>query len=171
LIQEGDKSPEERKRQEDDVRAVVQYCQNVNDCRRVQVLSYFGQSFDRKDCKRNCNNCADTAEYVEEDMTQIAIKAIQLVKSLVDRDQNVTKLHCLDVFRGANIKAIRDKGHDRLQLYGAGSDLSREQAERLFDHLLNLEAFRQITVANKSGWHSLYMQVGSSHERIPIVVI
>lgn len=159
MVQDGEKTAEERKRQEDDIRAVVQYCQNVNDCRRAQVLSYFGQSFDKKDCKKRCNNCADGAEYVQEDLTEMAIKAIRLVKDLVGRDQHVTKLHCLDVFRGANIKPIRDKGHDRLDLFGAGSNLSREQVERLFDHLLNSEAFRQITVANKSGWNSLYMQV------------
>jgi superfamily II DNA helicase RecQ len=159
LIQDGEKTPEEKKRQEDGVRAVVQYCQNEIDCRRVQVLGYFGQVFDRKDCHKRCNNCLENGDSVEEDMSKMAAKAILLVKDLLSRDKNVTKLHCLDVFRGANIKAIRDKGHDRVTLFGAGSTLNREQGERLFDHLLSLEGFHQVSVANKSGWNTLYMQV------------
>lgn len=159
LIQDGEKSYEEKKRQEDGVRAVVQYCQNEIDCRRVQILGYFGQVFERKDCHKRCNNCLENSDSVEQDMSQEAALAIRLVKDLLCRDKNVTKLHCLDVFRGANIKAIRDKGHDRVPLFGAGSALSREQGERLFDHLLSLEGFRQVSVANKSGWNTLYMQV------------
>jgi superfamily II DNA helicase RecQ len=159
LIQDGEKTLEEKKRQEDGVRAVVQYCQNEIDCRRVQVLGYFGQVFDRKDCRKQCNNCLDNAGSAETDMSEMAAQAIRLVKCLLSRDTNVTKLHCLDVFRGANLKAIRDRGHDRVPLFGAGSSLTREQCERLFDHLLSLEGFRQVPVPNKSGWNALYMQV------------
>lgn len=162
LIQDGDKTLEERKRQEDGVRAVIQYCQNDIDCRRVQVLGYFGQNFDPKDCNKSCNNCLDTKAVIEEDMTDMAIKAIQLVENITSRDGNVTKLHCLDVFRGANIKTIRDRGHDRLSLYGAGSSLSREQGERIFDHLLSLDGFEQVSVTNKSGWNSMYLRLGKS---------
>lgn len=166
LIQDGEKTIEEKKRQEDGVRAVVQYCQNEVDCRRVQVLGYFGQAFDRKDCHKRCNNCLDSTESVELDMSAMAAEAIRLVKDLIGRDKNVTKLHCLDVFRGANLKAIRDKGHDRIPLFGAGATLSREQGERLFDHLLTFEGFRQISVQNKSGWNALYMQVCMHARRV-----
>lgn len=159
LIQDGEKTLEERKRQEDGVRAVIQYCQNDIDCRRVQVLGYFGQNFDRKDCNKSCNNCLNTAAVIEEDMTDMAIKAIKLVENITSREGNSTKLHCLDVFRGANIKAIRDRGHDRLSLYGAGSSLSREQGERIFDHLLSLDGFEQVSVTNKSGWNTMYLRV------------
>jgi bloom syndrome protein len=138
---------------------VVQYCQNKIDCRRVQVLGYFGQVFEPKVCQKHCDNCLDSSGSAEEDMTEVAVQAIRLVKDLLSKEKNVTKLHCLDVFRGANTKAIRDRGHDRADLFGAGSSLTREQCERLFDHLLNLEGFRQISVPNKSGWNNLYMQV------------
>jgi len=158
LIQDGEKTLDQRKRQEDGVRAVVQYCQNEIDCRRVQVLGYFGQVFDRKDCGKQCNNCLDNAGSTETDMSEMAAHAIRLVKDL-SRDTNVTKIHCLNVFRGANLKAIRDKGHDRVTLFGAGSSLTREQCERLFDRLLSLEGLRQVPVTHISGWNALYMQV------------
>ena len=145
---------------------MVQYCQNEIDCRRVQVLGYFGQVFDRKDCHERCNNCLDNADSEELDMSDMAAQAIRLVKDLINRDKNVTKLHCLDVFRGANIKAIRDKGHDRAPLFGAGSHLTREQCERLFDHLLSSEGLCQVPVANRSGWNALYMQVWMDTHRV-----
>ncbi|KIJ34636.1 hypothetical protein M422DRAFT_181782 [Sphaerobolus stellatus SS14] len=160
LIQESEtSSAEEKKRQEDAVRAVVQYCSNESDCRRVQVLRHFNQAFDSKDCRKRCNNCADGATYIEEDATEMAAKAIKLVREILALDTSVTKLHCLDVFRGANIKTIRDKNHDRISLFGAGSSLSREQGERIFNHLLWVGAFREVTVANRAGWNTMYLQV------------
>lgn len=171
LIQDGEKTIEEKKRQEDGVRSVVQYCQNEIDCRRVQVLGYFGQVFDRKDCHQRCNNCLDNADSEELDMSDMAARAIRLVKDLISRDKNVTKLHCLDVFRGANIKAIRDKGHDHVPLFGAGSQLTREQGERLFDHLLSSEGLCQVPVANRSGWNALYMQVYMHIHRVASTLI
>lgn len=98
-------------------------------------------------------------------MSGMAIQAIKLVKDILSRESNVTKLYCLDVFRGANLKTIRERGHDRIPLYGAGSGLTREQGERIFDHLLNQDGFEQVSVANKSGWNTLYLKV--SHSNVP----
>jgi len=162
MIQESESASwEEKLRQEDAVRSVVQYCSNEMDCRRVQVLRHFNQSFDSKNCGKRCNNCADAATWIEEDVTEMAINAIRVVEELTewDRGSSNTKNYCLDIFRGANTKAIRDKGHDNLKRFGIGSSLTREQGERIFDHLLMNGAFREVTVANKAGWNNMYMQV------------
>ena len=43
---------------------MVHYCENVTDCRRSQLLEYFGEVFDRKQCHSNpaalCDNCSST---------------------------------------------------------------------------------------------------------------
>ncbi|TDL19606.1 ATP-dependent DNA helicase [Rickenella mellea] len=160
MIREGDATLEEKARQEDAIREVVRYCQNDVDCRRAQVLGYFGQAFNPRECHKSCNNCLDEAEIVEEDLTSAAKDAISLVQSLVKGGrERVTKNHCSNVFRGSMLKDVKDKGHDQQALFGAGAEMSRDRVDRLFDHLMNEQAFREEAVSNKQGWNTMYMQV------------
>ncbi|KZS99316.1 ATP-dependent DNA helicase [Sistotremastrum niveocremeum HHB9708] len=160
LIKDSEKtSEEEKERQLEGVRAVVKYCQNDVDCRRVQVLRYFGQGFDPRECHKACNNCLDEREQKTEDMTTAAKSLLNLVQAL-GRKERMTKVQCLDVFRGANVKTIRDKGYDSNPYFGAGAKLSREHAERLIDQLLVLDALREECFTNRSGWNNSYVQVG-----------
>ena len=36
---------------------VLQYCENQMDCRRSQILQFFGEVFDRERCNKTCDNC------------------------------------------------------------------------------------------------------------------
>ena len=153
---------EEKRRQEDSVRRVVQYCQNSVDCRRVQLLRFFGQHFDHTGCKRRCNNCTESLEVVQEDLTKAAKNAVKLTLSLTEAGERCTRNYCMNVFRGSNLKDIRMKRHDALPLFGSGRDLERDRIERLFDYLINhLKALKEYSVRNHQGWNTLYLQVGS----------
>src|ERR1700753_1393689 len=80
LIKDNDKaSDEEKKHQMDGVREVIAYCQNEVDCRRMQVLQYFGQKFNPSECKGKCNNCKDTREVQTEDLTKAAVEVLKMV--------------------------------------------------------------------------------------------
>ena len=152
---------EEKRFQKDGVTEVAKYCNNKVDCRRTQVLAHFGQEFNPRDCHKNCDNCCDEGEVYEDDLTVAAGKAVELVQSMVRSGTNVTQRMCTEVFRGANTAEIRSKGHDQHKRYGAGSDLAREQVERLFDHLLLLGAFQTKLVSNGSGYSNTYVEVKS----------
>ena len=45
----------------DNLYRMVQYCENKTDCRRAQLLGYFGELFDKERCKEItqavCDNC------------------------------------------------------------------------------------------------------------------
>jgi superfamily II DNA helicase RecQ len=151
-------SPEEIERQKEDIRRVVQYCQNQVDCRRAQVLGFFGETFDRKLCNKNCDNCGKNVNAATEDVSRAASDAITLVGDLVATG-NVTLNHCADVFRGAKTKPIRERGHDQLAFAGKGSNMIREQVERLFEHLVAQGALREVHIQNRSGWSNSYIQV------------
>lgn len=167
LIKEGEKtSIEEKKRQEEGVRLVVQYCSNKVDCRRTQLLGYFGQIFDAKDCGRQCDTCRQNSEVVEEDMTEAAMDVVTLTQSLLGPSslERVTKNYCMSVFRGCSTKDIAARGHSNLPLYGAGKHLSREKVERLYEHLEHQQVLRQAAFKNMQGWNSMYIQVCPSFE-------
>ena len=46
----------------DNLYRMVQYCENQADCRRSQLLQYFGEVFDKQACRKMpeaiCDNCA-----------------------------------------------------------------------------------------------------------------
>ena len=46
---------------------VMAYCDNVTDCRRKLVLSYFNEDFDSKSCHKNCDNCRNSANVINEE--------------------------------------------------------------------------------------------------------
>lgn len=155
-------SKESIERQEQAVRDVVQYCQNDSDCRRVQILQYFGEKFEKKDCGRRCNNCRNDEVLVPRDVTTQAKEVINLVRSLQEAKENVTVAHCREIFRGAKTASVRDKGHDRHSLYGAGKDMPKELMEQLFSRLLYLDAFQEYSAPNNSGYHNQYVKASVS---------
>lgn len=161
MIDDGDGSWEQKERQRQMLRNVVQFCENRSDCRRVQVLNYFNESFKREDCNGACDNCTSNSTFESQDFTDHAVAAIELVKR-IERD-NVTLLHCVDVFRGGKTKKIMDCHHNRLDDYGAGSDLDRGEVERLFYRLLSEDALAEQNVVNKAGFASQYIRVSFIH--------
>ena len=157
MIDDGEGSWEQKERQRKMLRNIVQFCENKSDCRRVQVLLYFNEPFSRENCNGGCDNCSSTSSFESQDFTDYAVSAVKLVKHL--ERENVTLLHCVDVFRGSKTKKIVDADHTRLPEYGAGADLDRGEIERLFYRLLSEDAIAEHNVVNKAGWPSQYVHV------------
>jgi superfamily II DNA helicase RecQ len=155
-------SPEEEKRQRENVYAVVGYCQDTITCRRVQVLRYFGESFNADDCHGGCNTCTNRGPTFEQDFTEVAQAATKLAKEIwLSTDKPTTQNYCQDVFLGLNHKEIKSRGHSGLALHSQGKGLLRETVERLFSKLLELSVFRHISLANQGGFHNLYLEVSN----------
>lgn len=157
MIDDGEGSWDQKERQRQMLRMVIAFCENKSDCRRVQVLGYFNESFNKEDCRGSCDNCNSNSTFETQDFTEYAAAALQLVKKI--QPNNVTLLHCVDVFRGAKTKKITDLHHDDLQEYGAGSDIDRGNVERLFYRLLSEDAIEEQNVVNKLGFANQYVHV------------
>ena len=159
MIDDGEGSYEQKERQQKMLRNMVQFCENRSDCRRVQVLNYFNESFRKEDCNAACDNCNSQSSFESQDFTKFAVDAIKLVKRIEQDEAKVTLLHCVDVFRGAKNKKISAMGHDRLDQYGTGSDLERGDIERLFHRLLSEDAIVEHNEVNKKGFALQYVHV------------
>lgn len=159
-------TPASIERQERAVRAVIQYCENNSVCRRTQILLHFGEKFDKKDCHGQCNNCANEGLLVTQDVTKEAKAVLGLVQSLERGQENVTVDHCRNIFKGANLAAVRDKRHDQHPSFGAGKDMPKELVELLFNRLLYLDALVEKSVQTNSKWHVQYLKVVSVRFRV-----
>ncbi|KAF2266236.1 hypothetical protein CC78DRAFT_615306 [Lojkania enalia] len=155
MIEDGDGSREQKQRQHDMLRNVVQFCENKSDCRRVQVLNYFSEPFKRSDCHKTCDNCRSNSTFEEKDLTKHATAAIRLVKEV--EKSNVTLLQCVDAFRGAKNSKMKDLDLDE---FGFGEDLERGDVERLFNRLLDDNALIEKSVLNKAKFATNYLHVG-----------
>ena len=111
---ESDKesSAETRKVHRDNLFRVVGYCENVTDCRRAQLLHYFGETtFDSADCAANestvCNNCELSNDSAFRDCTAVSKLIVKGVKDVVhggvlskrsSLENKLTVNHFVDIF-------------------------------------------------------------------------
>lgn len=162
MIDDGEGSYEQKERQRKMLRNMIQFCENRSDCRRVQILNYFNESFKKEDCNAACDNCNSKSSFESQDFTEYAVAAMELVKRIEQDSVKVTILHCVDVLRGAKNKKIVDLGHNYLDQYGVGSNLERGDIERLFYRLLSEDALAEHNVVNKKGFALQYVRVSTS---------
>ena len=99
-------------------------CETV-DCRRQQLLAYFGQDIE------SCGNCDTCLEPPQSwDGTVAAQKLLSAIYRLWrERGQRYGAGHIIDILRGKSTLRVREQGHDSLSVFGVGADLT-DQAWR-----------------------------------------
>uniref|UniRef100_A0A8C8ZD81 RecQ-like DNA helicase BLM n=1 Tax=Prolemur simus TaxID=1328070 RepID=A0A8C8ZD81_PROSS len=65
--------------------SMVHYCENITECRRIQLLAYFGENgFNSNFCKKypdvSCDNCCKTKNYKTKDVTDDVKNIIRFVQ-------------------------------------------------------------------------------------------
>jgi len=157
FIDKSEGSPDQKKRQREMLRMVIQYCDNKAECRRTQVLRYFDEKFPPKECKETCDNCCSGVEYEERDVTELAKSALKLVEAIESRGK--TMLFVVDAFKGSASKAQKDAGTEYFEGYGAGKRLQRGDCERLYHKLTFEEAVGETHIQNGSGFTVSHIKV------------
>ncbi|CAD6906773.1 unnamed protein product [Tilletia controversa] len=170
LIENGDGTWEQKEQRRNNLHKVISFCMNKTDCRRVQVLHYFGEDFPPENCHHSCDNCKDSKDSATKtvDVTELAQSVVRMVGEISrsGQGQGATMLHCVDVFRGMSKKSIRDRGHDECAEFGKGSSLSRGDAERLFQLLLVERILGERSEVNAMGFANAYMQLGREAKKL-----
>eukprot|EP01127_Copromyxa_protea_P008025 TRINITY_DN1828_c0_g1_i1.p1 TRINITY_DN1828_c0_g1~~TRINITY_DN1828_c0_g1_i1.p1 ORF type:complete len:1055 (-),score=202.32 TRINITY_DN1828_c0_g1_i1:52-3216(-) len=138
-------TPQTKIRHRDALNQVVSFCENNVDCRRAIVLQYFGESFDRKDCDIPCDNCSQSGDIVEKDLTEESKLLVSIVEACQSNPQlreSATSNAIADVFRGS--KAQNRKKFSGLPGSGRGSNFAKEDIERLIHELVVKEVFSEM---------------------------
>jgi bloom syndrome protein len=159
FIYKSEGTEEQKERQRKMLQRIVQYCENRSDCRRVQVLHYFGESFLKEECGGTCDNCKSDAVFKTEDFTPQAQAALKIVHNV--QDSHVTLLHCVEILRGVATAKIKKLGHESVHGFGAASHISRGEVERIFYRLLMENALAEHNVINRGGFATQYLNVSN----------
>ncbi|WP_098406885.1 DNA helicase RecQ [Paramicrobacterium agarici] len=102
--------------------AMLALCETVQ-CRRVNLLRYFGQ--DSAPCG-NCDTCLEPPAVV--DGTIAAQKLLSTVVRLDrERNQRFGAGQLIDILRGKETQRTRQHGHDSLSTWGIGADTSEQR--------------------------------------------
>jgi ATP-dependent DNA helicase RecQ len=104
-------------------------------CRRIPLLSYFGEEYSIKTCGM-CDNClANKSDKKElKDITVYAQKFLSCVKRT---GEIFGAAHVVDVLRGSKSKKVLKFEHQSLSTYGIGKDLTKKQWFHLSRQLLH----------------------------------
>ncbi|CCX34016.1 Similar to ATP-dependent DNA helicase hus2/rqh1; acc. no. Q09811 [Pyronema omphalodes CBS 100304] len=145
-------------RQREMLQMVVQYCDNPAECRRTQVLRYFGETFDRSKCMGGCDNCLNNAGndlFEERDVTEDAANIIKLAEYY--DGQNRTILMAIASYQG---KRDKKDGPETPPGFGTGAKYQRNECERLFHAVHAAEGISETYVQMKMGAITAYIAKG-----------
>jgi ATP-dependent DNA helicase RecQ len=120
----------------------------ATDCRRMRLLTYFGEQLDQQAGYRcgNCDNCLQPPDVW--DGTDAARKLL----STIYRIQQTSGMafgagHLMDIVRGKTTEKVSQYGHQSLSTFGLGSDFSELQLRGVLRQLVAMEA---VTVDSQS---------------------
>jgi ATP-dependent DNA helicase RecQ len=128
-----EKSESEARIAREQLRQMVHYAE-TRDCRRATLLRYFGEEYTKPSCE-GCDNCLTPRETF--DGTIPAQKFLSCIHRIHAKSGFGFGLnHIVDVLRGADTEAIRQRSHNELSTYGIGQELKREAWQAIGRELL-----------------------------------
>ncbi len=149
MIDDGEAGEEFKRLQRTKLDALLALAE-AHDCRRVRLLSYFGESYERPTSADDegaplaragrhlcCDNCLNPP--ATWDATEAARKAL----SCIYRFQQHNGLsfgagHLIDVLRGKSTDKTRQHGHESLSTFGIGADIAESQWRGVLRQLIAL---------------------------------
>ena len=97
----------------------------AHDCRRVRLLSYFGQA--SEPCG-NCDNCVlAPATWDATEAARKALSCIYRFRQSHHGPRSFGAVHLIDVLRGKGTDKVAQYGHAKLSTFGIGSEVSEQQ--------------------------------------------
>lgn len=152
---------------------IVNYCENVIDCRRAIQLNYFAEYFTRTQCLASfntaCDNCLnnqdENAKFILKDCTEDCKNMIKAVRDLCNGPtQRVTLLQMVDVFLGGKNQKIAAIGANT-NYYGMFKTWSRTDLQRML-HKLVIDEYLKEDLIFVRDIPLAYIKIGVNVEKI-----
>ncbi len=130
FVAASDADEQHKRRERAKLDALLGWCE-VTECRRRPLLEYFGEA--RVEPCGNCDNC--TGPPATWDGTEAARK---LLSAVYRTGQSFGAAHVIDVLLGQATEKVARHRHERLSVFGIGSDVPAAQWRSLLRQLLVL---------------------------------
>ncbi|ROV99975.1 hypothetical protein VMCG_06279 [Cytospora schulzeri] len=148
MIIDGDGNRQQKDRQKEMLNRVVMFCENSRDCRRSQLLHYFGESFPRDKCNKTCDNCKIGGIFDVEDRTRYAKAVLEAVMY----HTRLTMNQCTDILRGTK----KPDDHEEPQsFHGIARHLKKPEVNSV---IIRLAAEGALDEENKIGGAGIAIQ-------------
>lgn len=112
---------------------LLRYLQTT-ECRRIPLMSYFGEVYEQVDCEM-CDNCTRDKEK-KEDVTE---QAALFLATAASTNEKFGAGQLVLILRGSKSKKVLEQGHHELEQYGKGAEQSAEEWNQLSRLLLRQE--------------------------------
>ena len=135
-------NPQEQQIAREQLQQMVHYAECAN-CRRTELLAYFGEEFSADDCGA-CDNCLSPRATF--DGTLAAQKFLSCVFRIREKNGfGVGLNHVVEVLTSADTEKIRKWDHAQLSTFGIGKEHSRPEWAAIGRELVRLGFLRQTT--------------------------
>ncbi|KAK3383762.1 hypothetical protein B0T24DRAFT_518487 [Lasiosphaeria ovina] len=142
MIGDGEGDQAQKERQFDMLNRVVAFCENQHACRRVEILQYFGESFNPANCNGACDNCRSGRINISaelQDYTEIAVAALKIVRS--EGPRTLGKL--VEIMTGKRVKE-----NDSIEHFGIAKKMKPHEVQRIILTLVMLGALGEENIVN-----------------------
>lgn len=126
----------------ENISRVAQYCDNRTDCRRAQIMEYFGEIFDRKKCINSrmntlCDNCQFSLTNKSEsyDLTKQVKLICNSIKNMSPAE-DFTLNYLADVLKGSLKSKIIQSNHPNIDLHSKMNIFTKCDIERFLRKLV-----------------------------------
>jgi len=149
----------------------LSFCLNEVDCRRVQLLEYFGETFSVLACNNTCDNCkfrnenSDAIELIDHsEHAKTILKLVQSINS-VESLQKLTLIKLAKLVSKSKEKELT-KYQDMVgQLDGfVKKPIARDVAERILQYMIIKEYLKEDHVISFSTFAADYITIGDRAE-------
>lgn len=160
FIDDGEGGRDQKERLHSMLNRMVQYCEDKVECRRVQVLGYFGERFSKDDCNGTCDNCNSKSTYETVDRSDEAKAAINIIQNRDGQDYTVVLVG--DIMRGVKSQKVQSLGMEESRYFGVAKHLKKNECESLIYRLIGEHAFKEDNKTNKKGFTAAYIKPGAA---------
>lgn len=144
----------------ENLRRMIEFCENEVECRRTLLLEYFGEKFDRHLCNGTCDNCMammNGARCEKKDVSSNCVDLLQLVRDA--KPEEITIVQTANAYLGTG--GGKGRAIEKSSRFGSGKGkFTKNEAERLLHHMIFKQYINEVEKPNGMGFTNTFILPG-----------